>query len=98
MENEKIAELEMRIKVLEEYFSKIKINEAKEITMTNCPIGDISVESNQGNMNFQNCSIGSVLDGDIDENEDRLDELEGRLTEINDRIDETEAKIDELEK
>jgi len=99
MENNKIAELEERIKILEEKLDKINFSEAKEINMTNCPIGVITTGTCK--LNVQNGSIGTVFEGidsDIDEAEERLDELEGRLDEINDGIDEAESKLDELEK
>jgi len=101
MENQKIIELEEKIKILEKRLNEITINinevdEAKEITI-NGPIGEVRVRSNQGKMNFQNCPIGSVLDGDIDEAEERLDELESRLDDIKSSIDEVESSIDELE-
>ena len=101
MENQKIIELEEKIKMLEKKLNEItitinEVDEAKEIII-NGMIGEVHVGNNQGKMNFQNCSIGSVLDGDIDEAEGRLDELESRLDEINDGIDDAESNLEELE-
>jgi len=99
IENSKISELEERIKILEEKLNQITItfSEAKEVTMTSGPIGEIHITSDC-TLNIQNSSIGSVIDINLDEAEDRLDELEGRLDELNDGIDEAEEKLDELEK
>ena len=97
MESNKIVELEERIKVLEEKLNKITFNEAKEVTITNCAIGEVNT-GNNSSLNIQTSSIGSVINDDIDEAEERLDELESRLDEINGGIDEAESKLGELKK
>lgn len=66
---------------------------AKEVTLTNCPIGNITVGASC-KLDLQNCSVGSVVDTDIDDADSRLDDLECRLDEINDRIDETESRLE----
>ena len=68
MENNKIAELEERIKILEEKLNYINFNEAKEIIMTNCAIGGINT-GHYCDLNFENSSIGGVSESDIDEEE-----------------------------
>jgi len=65
MEINKIAELEERIKFLEEKLNNINFNDYKEITMTNCAIGGIST-GNYCDLNFQNSSIGCI-ESDEDE-------------------------------
>jgi len=65
MESDKIAEFETRIKALEEYISKIEFNDTKEITMTDCPIENLLVKSDLGNMKLYNCDIQSIRYGDI---------------------------------
>jgi len=95
--NKMIAELEKRIKILEEKLDKIKFSEAKEITMTSCSIGE--VYANQSCTLSISGTIGSVFNSveeDIDEAEGRLDELESRLEEINENIGDAEAKLDGL--
>ena len=58
-------------------------------------IGDISV-GNDCKLDFKTCSIGGVIDADIEEADSRIEDLESRLDEINDRIDETESRLDEI--
>jgi len=93
VEDKKHLKLEERIKVLENKLDNISFSEAKEITMTNCPIGDVQT-GNDCQLNFESCPIGTVIDSDIDEADSRLDDLECRLDEINTSIDEAEARID----
>ena len=95
MDNEKIQELEKRLKVLEEKLSKIDFSEAKEVTMTHCPVGEIYLRE-ECTLSIQHCPIGSVIDGDLDDAEERLDELEDRLDELTDGLDDFEDKLDVL--
>lgn len=94
--DDKIKNLEERIKTLEDKLNKIAFNEAKEVILTSCPIGDI-VLGDGCNLNFQHCPIGSVIDKDLDEAESRLDELECRIDDMNSKIDETESRIDDID-
>ncbi len=94
-DRDKIKELMERIEILEYKLSKIFLNEANEIIMTNCPIGDISIGTDC-KINFQNCSIGGIMDADIDDAASRIEDLDCRLDDVNDRIDEAEARIDEI--
>lgn len=96
MDGDQIKELLERIEILERKLSKISFNEAKEVTLTNCPIGDLSI-GNNCKMDFQNSSIGSVMDTDIEDAACRIDDLESRLEEVNARIDEAESRMDEME-
>ena len=64
--SDQIKKLTERIEFLECKLSKISLNEAKEVILTNCPIGDIAT-GNGCNLDFQNCSIGAVMDADIDD-------------------------------
>lgn len=95
MDNNQIQNLIERIEALENQLSKISFNEAKEVTITNCPIGDITV-GNDCNLNFQNCPTGMVIDTDIEDADSRIDELESRLDDVNLRIDETELKLNTI--
>ena len=76
MENNKIAELEERIRFLEEKLN-INFNDYKEITMTNCAIGGINT-GNYCDLKFENSSIGCI---ESDEDESNLDELENECDE-----------------
>lgn len=73
--DDKIKNLEERIKTLEDKLNKIAFNEAKEVILTSCPIGEI-VLGDSCKLDFQHCPVGSVIDTDIDDAESRLDDLE----------------------
>jgi hypothetical protein len=75
MENNKIAELEERIKILEEKLKLINFTEAKEITMINCAIGGINT-GHYCDFNFQNSSVGCIESDNDDDEEEILDEPE----------------------
>ena len=91
--SEQIKNLAERIEYLEQKLASISFDTAKEVIFTNCPIGDIAVGSGC-KFDLQNCSVGAVVDADIDDADSRLDDLESRLDEINDRIDETESRLE----
>ena len=60
MENDKIAELEKRIKILEEKFEKLIFSDAKEVSMTGCAIG--ALYANQAStLNVTASTISSVF-------------------------------------
>jgi len=59
MENTKIAELEQRIQNLEELFKNIHFDAAQNVTMSNCPIGTLSI-SNCDDVDFASCPIGGL--------------------------------------
>ena len=88
-----MAELEKRIELLEYKLGKIVFSEAKEITMTNCPIGEVYT-GNDCSLAIQGSSIGSVIDTDIDNAEGALDDLESRLDDIKSSIEEVESNLD----
>jgi len=87
MEINKIVELEERIKILEDKLNKISFTNAKEVTITGCPIGEVRT-GNNSSFNTENCPIGAVFSDDIEEAESRLDEINGG-------IDEAESKLSE---
>lgn len=91
--DELIKNLVERIECLERKMNSISLNAAKEVTFTNCPVGNIAVGADC-KLDLQNCSIGTVVDADIDDADSRLDDLEGRLDEINVRIDETKSRLE----
>lgn len=85
-----------RIELLEDKLSKLSINEAKEVTMTNCSVGDIALGSDC-KLDIQDSTVGTVIDTDIDDADSRIDDLEGRLDEVNSSIDEAESRLEELD-
>jgi len=78
MDDQKYLELEERIRMLEEKLERISFSEAKEITMQNCPIGDVRV-GDDCRLSFEHCPIGSVMMDDLEDADSRIDDLEGRL-------------------
>ena len=52
--SDQIKELMERIEFLECKLSKISLNEAKEVILTNCPIGDIAA-GNDCKLDLKNC-------------------------------------------
>lgn len=94
----KVLELEERVKRLEDIISRISFTETKEITMTSCPIGNIYMGTDC-KTNFQDCTIDSVVETDLDEIEDtldNLDDLEDRLNELDDILDDVNDTLEEL--
>lgn len=91
-EMEYIRQLEERIEKLENFIERnITIGEGKEISLKNCPIGDVYVAEGC-NLSFDGCPVGSVLLDDMDDAECRLDDLEDRLQDILSQIDEAESR------
>lgn len=93
----KIIELEERIKALEDFFNKMTFSDEKEITLSKCPIGNLHLGANS-KVDVKNGPIGSIIDTNIDDAEDRLDELESKLDDINANIDDAESRLDGLDK
>lgn len=91
--SEQIKNLVERMECLEQKLASISLNAAKEVIFTNCPIGDIAV-GDGCKLDLQNCTIGAVVDENIDDADSCLDDLECRLDEINERIDEAEIKLE----
>lgn len=89
-EMEYIRQLEERIEKLEKFIDSITIGDEKDISLKNCPIGNVYV-SEGCNLSFDSCSIGSILTDDIEDAEDRIDELEDRIQDILSQIDEAES-------
>ena len=94
MDDQKYLELEERIRMLEEKLERISFSEAKEITMQNCPIGDVRV-GDDCRLSFEHCPIGSVMMDDLEDADSRIDDLEGRLDDID--FDDAEHRLDELQ-
>lgn len=90
-ETEYIKQLEERIEHLESIIRKITIAEGNNISFHSVSLADIYVPEGCS-LSFNNCSIGSVMPGDIDDAENRILELESRLEDIVDQIDDIDNK------
>jgi peptidoglycan hydrolase CwlO-like protein len=97
MELEKIIqELEERIKFLEEKLNHIVLSDNNTITISSCSFGTVAFGDNC-EANFHNSSAGSVINGNFEDAEDKLDEIESRIDDAESRMDELESRIDENE-
>ncbi len=92
---EYIKSLEGRIEKLEKLFEHLCINQCKEITLTNCSLGDIKFGDNC-NITLNSCAVGGVI-SDIEEAESRVGDLESRIEDILVDIDEAGTRLDTLE-
>lgn len=90
-EMEYIKQLEERVENLENIIRKITIEAGNNISFNGGALADIYV-SEGCSLSFNNCSIGSVMPGDIDDAEERILELESRLEDIVDQIDDIDNK------
>ena len=61
------------------------------ITCNSTPIGDIGL-GNDCTLNFDKCTIGAVLDSDLEDAEERLDDLECRLDDLNSQMDDIDNR------
>ena len=93
--DEYIQSLEKRIEKLEDLLEHMCIQQCKEISLSNCPIGDIKLGDNC-NITLQTCSVGAMIP-DIDEAENRIDDLESKLDELLTDLDEAECRLDDFE-
>lgn len=92
---EYMKSLEERIEKLEKLFEHLCINQCKEITFTNCSLGDIKLGDNC-NITANSCSVGGVI-SDIEDAESRVGDLESRIEDILADIDEAGTRLDTLE-
>lgn len=93
--DEYIQGLEKRIEKLENILEHLFVQQCKEISMKNCPIGDLKLGDNC-NITLQTCSVGAMIT-DIEDAEARLDELECRLDEVVANLEEAETRLDDFE-
>lgn len=94
---EKYAELEKRVKILEEMLKGFLQSEGNEIhiQLDHCQ-GDLVVGDNC-DINLTNCPVGAVIPSNMEDSEALLDEIEDRIDEVNDEVDQLSNKIDEAE-
>lgn len=93
--DEYIQGLEKRIEKLENILEHLCVQQCKEISMTNCPIGDIKLGDNC-NITLNACAVGAMIP-DIDDAENRLDEVENRLDEVMADLDDVENRLNDFE-
>lgn len=100
MEN-KIAELENRIKKLEAILERIDFTgNALNITFNHASPYAVKISGDGANVDFKHCPIGFVSnDGadDIEDLEDLADELECRVDDIKCAAEDVKALLDDIE-
>lgn len=96
MENlEYIRQLEQRILELEQFINNINFGKKNDIHIANCPIAAINIGEGC-NLSFNGSSVGSVMQGDIDDAENRVDDLECRIEDIKCLINDAEQQIEDM--
>ena len=94
---EKYAELEKRVKILEEMLKGFLQSEGNEIhiQLDHCQ-GDLIVGDN-GHINLTNCPVGAMIPSNMEDSEALLDEIEDRIDELDSEVDQLENRIDDAE-
>ena len=94
---DKYAELEKRVKILEELLKGFLQSEGKEIhiQLSNCQ-GDLIVGDNC-DINLTNCPVGTIIPDSMEDSEFLLDEIEDRIDELDSEVDRLENRIDDAE-
>lgn len=101
---ENYAELEKRVKILEDMLKGFLQSEGNEvhIQLANCQ-GDLIIGDNC-DIKLMNCPVGTIIPNDlenadtlIDDLEGRIDDLESALDSLEDRIDDAEDRVDSLD-
>ena len=94
---DKYAELEKRVKILEEMLKGFLQSEGNEIhiQLDHCQ-GDLIVGDNC-DINLSQCPVGTMIPGSIEDSDALLDEIEFRVDELNSEVDRLENRIDDVE-
>ena len=94
---EKYAELEKRVKILEEMLKGFLQSEGNEIhiQLDHCQ-GDLIIGDNC-EINLSQCPVGTIIPGSIDDADSMIDDLEGRIDELDSEVDRLENRIDDAE-
>lgn len=98
MEN-KIIELESRIKKLEAILENIELSgDGLNITFNKTPINSLEVSGDGANMDYRHCLIGydSNLE-ELEELEDAADDLECRVDDIKCAAEDAKAILNDIE-
>lgn len=72
--DEYIQSLEKRIEKLENLLKHLCIHQCKEISLTDCSLGEIKLADNC-NITLNDCTVGGVIP-DVEDAERRVDDLE----------------------
>ena len=94
--DEYIQSLEKRIEKLENILEHLCIQQCKEISMSNCLIGDFKL-GNNCNITMEASSVGSIIPDDIEGAEGRIADLECSLEDVIVLLEDAEARFDGLE-
>ena len=94
---DKYAELEKRVKILEEMLKGFLQSEGNEIhiQLDHCQ-GDLIVGDNC-DINLTNCPVGAVIPSNMEDSEALLDEIEDSIDELDSEVDRLENRIDDAE-
>lgn len=94
---DKYAELEKRVKILEKMLKGFLQSDGNEIhiQLDHCQ-GDLVVGDNC-DINLSHCPVETLIPGSIDGSEAMLDEIEDRIDELNGEVDQLENRIDDAE-
>ena len=94
---DKYAELEKRVKILEEMLKGFLQSEGTEvhIQLDHCQ-GDLIVGDNC-DISLSQCPIGAMISSNMEDSEALLDEIEDRIDELDGEVDQLENRIDDAE-
>ena len=89
---EYILNLEQRVEKLEKLLEHLCIEQCKEISFNDCPIGDLTLGDNC-KVTLQTCSVGAMF-SDVEDAENRVNDLESRIDDIMTDLDVAESRLD----
>ena len=94
---EKYAELEKRVKILEEMLKGFLQSEGNEIhiQLDHCQ-GDLIVGDNC-DINLSHCPVGTMIPGSIENSDSLIDEIEDRIEDLDSEVGQLENRIDDAE-
>ena len=94
---DKYAELEKRVKILEEMLKGFLQSEGNEIHLQvdHCQ-GDLIVGDNC-DINLSQCPIGTMIPDSIEDSDSLLDEIEARIDDLNSEVDQIENRLEAAE-
>ena len=95
--DDKYAELEKRVKILEEMLKGFLQSDGNVIhlQLENCQ-GDLVV-GDHCDINLSNCPVGTIIPDSVEDSVTLLDDIEGRIDELNSAVDLLEDRIDAAE-
>ncbi len=95
--DDKYAELEKRVKILEEMLKGFLQSDGNviHIQLEHCQ-GDLVV-GDHCDINLSNCPVGTIIPDSVEDSDTLLDDIEGRIDELNSAVDLLEDRIDAAE-